>query len=64
MKLPSPKRAAAIFMLLLLTVLVTAGFTIGRNGERDIVLLDWELKWAHSGRNLLPERQRPRRRTG
>ncbi|WP_342564465.1 ATP-binding protein [Paenibacillus sp. FSL R7-0345] len=49
MKLPSPKRAAAIFMLLLLTVLVTAGFTIGRNGERDIVLLDWELKWAHSG---------------
>lgn len=36
-------------MLLLLTVLVIAGLTVGRNGGQDIVLLDWEQKWAYTG---------------
>lgn len=55
MKLSSPKRVAAIFLLLLLTVLVTAGIAIGRNGEQDIVLPEWELKWAQSGEETVAE---------
>ncbi|KUP21604.1 hypothetical protein AWJ19_05310 [Paenibacillus sp. DMB5] len=42
-------------MLLLLTVLVTAGIAIGRSGEQDIVLPEWELKWAQSGEETVAE---------
>jgi signal transduction histidine kinase len=48
MKLPSPKRVAAILMLLLLIALVPAGIAVEWNGETGTTLLDWELKWEHS----------------
>ncbi|MEK5447930.1 sensor histidine kinase [Paenibacillus sp. FSL R7-0331] len=49
MKLASPKRVAVLFMFLLLTVLVIAGFAVGRSSGQDMVLLNWEQKWAYPG---------------
>lgn len=45
MKLPSPKRVAAILMFLLLIALVPLGIAMEWSGKTDPVLPEWEMKW-------------------
>ncbi len=55
MKLPSPKRVAAILMFLLLIALVPLGIAMEWKGKTGPLLTEWEMKWEQPHAESLKE---------